>query len=347
VHSRTGFAKTGFAKTSFALADPILSNSADTADLKMTAMFNDFWFWRISRLVATAALILFCCGSQLRAQSVVVMVNGEPITSFDVEQRTKLNELSTHKVQPRQEVIDELIDEKVKIREAKKYSVDPSASDIDAAFVSLSTRMHVTADQLTQILAAKGVRPDTMKSRLKADMVWTSLVRGRFKESLQVGEKDVQSAVQVGGGDKQETESFEYQMRPIVLIVPRGAAPAVMEARHKEAETFREQIQSCDQANNLFKAMQNSTIRDTVVKTSADIPASLRDLLDKTPIGHLTPPEITRQGVEMVALCARKPTTIDTPKKREIRDKMFADKFMAKSKSYLQEIRKGAMIEYR
>jgi peptidyl-prolyl cis-trans isomerase SurA len=207
--------------------------------------------------------------------------------------------------------------------------------------------MHVSADQLTQILAAKGVRPDTMKSRLRADMVWTSLVRGRFKESLQVGEKDVQSAVEVSGGDKQETESFEYQMRPIVLIVPQGAAPTFVQARQKEAEAFRERIQSCAEANDIFKVAQNSTIRDTVVKTSADIPAALRDLLDKTPIGHLTPPEITRQGVEMVALCARKPTTVDTPKKREIRDKMFAQKFEAKSKSYLQEIRKAAMIEYR
>ena len=70
-------------------------------------------------------------------------------------------------------------------------------------------------------------------------------------------------------------------------------------------------------------------------------------MLDKTPIGHLTPPEITKQGVEMVALCGRKPTTIDTPKKQEIRDKMFAEKYEAKSKAYLQEVRKAAMIEYR
>jgi peptidyl-prolyl cis-trans isomerase SurA len=310
-------------------------------------MFSDTYSWRSFRLIATAALILMCCGSQLRAQSVAVMVNGEPITNFDIEQRSKLNELSTHTTPTRQAVIDELIDEKVKIKEAKKYSVDPADSEIDTAFAGMSARMHVSVDQLTQILAAKGIRPGTMKSRLRADMVWTSLVRGRFKESLQVGEKDVQSAVQVSGGDKQDTESFEYQMRPIVLIVPRGAAPAIMEARHKEAEGFRERIQSCAEANSTFKAMQNSTIRDTVVKTSADIPASLRDLLDKTPIGHLTPPEVTPQGVEMVALCARKPTTVDTPKKREIRDKMFADKFMAKSKSYLQEVRKAAMIEYR
>jgi peptidyl-prolyl cis-trans isomerase SurA len=73
----------------------------------------------------------------------------------------------------------------------------------------------------------------------------------------------------------------------------------------------------------------------------------LRGVLDKTPIGHLTPPEVTKQGVEMVVLCGRKPTTIDTPKKREMREKMFAEKYEAKSKSYLREIRGAAMIEYR
>jgi peptidyl-prolyl cis-trans isomerase SurA len=84
-----------------------------------------------------------------------------------------------------------------------------------------------------------------------------------------------------------------------------------------------------------------------VIKTSADIPGVLRKVLDDTPIGHLTPPEVTKQGIEMVALCARKPTTIDTPKKREIRDKMYAQKYETTSKNYLQEIRKAAMIEYR
>jgi peptidyl-prolyl cis-trans isomerase SurA len=106
-------------------------------------------------------------------------------------------------------------------------------------------------------------------------------------------------------------------------------------------------VQSCADANALFKTMPNAAIRDTVVKTSADIPQVLREVLDKTPIGHLTAPEITKQGVEMVALCARQPTTIDTPKKKEIRDKMYAEKYEAKSKWNLQELRKAAMIEYR
>jgi peptidyl-prolyl cis-trans isomerase SurA len=156
------------------------------------------------------------------------------------------------------------------------------------------------------------------------------------------------AATEVNGSEnKLETESFEYKMQPIVLIVPRGSAPALIEARHKEAESLRNRVQTCDEANSLFKTMQNAAIREPVTKTSADMPPTLREVLDKTPIGHLTEPEVTKQGVEMVALCGRKPTTIDTPKKKEVRDKMFAAKYEAKSKSYLAEVRKAAMIEYR
>jgi peptidyl-prolyl cis-trans isomerase SurA len=295
-----------------------------------------------------AALALTGFAAPLHAQTVAVMVNGEPITNYDVEQRTKLIVLTTHKPPTRQQVIDELIDEKVKLKEAKKFGVDPTTSDVDEAYKAMSTRMRITPDQLSKSLESQGIRPDTLKERIKTDMVWTSLVRGRFKESLQVGEKEVAAAVPASSGDdKQESESFEYKMQPIVLIVPRGATPAAIELRRKEAETLRARVQTCDEANAYFKSMQNAAIRETVTKTSADIPAVIREGLDKTPIGHLTAPEETKQGIEMVALCGRKPTTIDTPQKKEIRDKMFAEKYQAKSNAYLQEVRKAAMIEYR
>jgi peptidyl-prolyl cis-trans isomerase SurA len=304
---------------------------------------------RVRPLIAGCALalaVLAGLASPSRAQSVAVMVNGEPITNYDIEQRTKLNFLTTRKQMTRQEAIEELINEKVKIKEAKRFGVDPTGSDIDQAFAGMSSRMRITPDQLVKSLESQGVRPETLKARLKADMVWTSLVRGRYKESLQVGEKDVAAAAQ-GSGEPTQTEAFEYKLQPIVLIVPRGSAPAAIDVRRKEAESLRERVQTCEQANSYFKSMRNAAIRDTVTKTSADIPGPLRELLDKTPVGRLTPPEITKQGVEMVALCERKPTKVDTPKKREIREKMYAEKYEAKSKAYLNDIRKAAMIEYR
>ncbi|WP_334361442.1 MULTISPECIES: SurA N-terminal domain-containing protein [unclassified Bradyrhizobium] len=311
-----------------------------------TITFLSRRLWSLAAGCAVALAMLAGSASPLRAQSVVVMVNGEPITSLDIEQRTKLIFLTTRKSTPRQEVIDELINEKVKIKEAKRFGVDPTASDIDQAYAGMSQRMRLSPEQLTKSLESQGVRPETLKARLRADMVWGSLVRGRFKESLQVGEKDVDAAAQQSG-EATQTEAFEYRLQPIVLIVPRGSAQSAIDLRRKEAESLRERVQTCEQANSYFKSMQNAAIRETVTKTSADIPGPLRELLDKTPIGHLTPPEITKQGVEMVALCDRKPTKVDTPKKREIREKMYAQKYETKSKAYLADIRKAAMIEYR
>src|SRR6202165_492044 len=187
-------------------------------------------------LGCAAALILMACASPLHAQSVAVMVNGEPITNYDIEQRGKLTFLTTHKPADRQQVINELIDEKVKIKEGKKFGVDPSISDIDQSYAAMSSRMRITPEQLTKSLESQGIRPDTLKARMKAEMVWTSLIRGRYKESLQVGEKDVAAAIQAGGDEKLQTEAFEYRLQPIVLIVPRGSAPAAGELRRKEAE---------------------------------------------------------------------------------------------------------------
>jgi peptidyl-prolyl cis-trans isomerase SurA len=302
--------------------------------------------WSVAAGGAVALAVLAGGVSPLPAQSIACMVNGEPITGLDIEQRTKLNFLTTRKQMSRQEVLDELTNEKVKVKEAKRFGVDPSASDIDQAYAGMSQRMRLSPEQLTKSLESQGIRPDTLKARLKAEMVWSSLVRGRFKESLQVGEKDVDAAAQQGG-EATQTEAFEYKLQPIVLIVPRGSAQSAIDLRRKEAESLRERVQTCEQANSYFKSMQNAAIRDSITKTSADIPGPLRELLNKTPIGHLTPPEITKQGVEMVALCDRKPTKVDTPKKREIREKMYAQKYEAKSKAYLADIRKAAMIEFR
>lgn len=298
-------------------------------------------------LACAAALVLMAGGSPLQAQSVAVMVNGEPITDYDIQQRSKLNFLTTRKQPARQDIINELIDEKVKVKEGKKFGVEPTSSDVDQSYAQMGARMRMSADQLDKTLEGQGIRPDTLKARLKAEIVWTSLVRGRFKGSLQVGEKDVAAAAQAAGNEKLETEAFEYKLQPVVLIVPKGSASSLIEARRKEAEALRSRVQTCEEANALFKSMQNATIRNVVTKTSADLPQVLRELLDKTPIGHLTAPEQTKQGIEMVALCGRKPTTVDTPKKREIRDKMYVEKYEAKSKAYLREVRKAAMIEFR
>lgn len=298
-------------------------------------------------LAIGAGLILTGLPAPSRAQNIVVMVNGDPITDFDIEQRSKLDQLTTQKTPSRQEVINELIDDKVKLKEGKKYGVDPGISDINQSYEGMAQRMRITPDQLTKSLEVKGVRPETLKGRMKAEMVWTSLVRGRFKEKLMVGERDVAQAVQVQTGDKLQIEGTEYKMQPIVLIVPRGSSPAFLETRQKEAETYRSRVGSCEEANSLFRSTPNATIRDTVTKTTAETARGASQGARRHPD---RPPDRAgghKAGIEMVVLCSRKPTMIDTPKKREVREKMYSEKYEKTQKAYLDDLRKAAMIEYR
>ena len=65
--------------------------------------------FRLLLVVLGAALVL--AGAPARAQNIVVMVNGDPITDFDIEQRSKLDQLTTQKPQNRQDVINILIDD--------------------------------------------------------------------------------------------------------------------------------------------------------------------------------------------------------------------------------------------
>lgn len=299
---------------------------------------------RYQAIVLTAGIALGC--SIANAQNAVVIVNGDPITNFDIEQRMKLIQLSNgNKPSSRNEALEELINDRVKLKEAKKFNLDLTASEVEAQYAQMGARMRLTSEQLDKVLSGRGIRPEALKSRLKADFVWSQLVRGRYGQSLIVGEKDVASAIQVKN-DGKESNNFEYKMRPIVLFVSKTAGSGAMEARKKEAEALRTRIQSCDQAENFFRAMRDGVIKDQVVRTSADMPAPLRDMLDKTPIGQLTTPEVTRQGIEMVALCSRNPTT-ETAEKREARDKLFAQKYEAQAKKYLSEARRSSMIEYR
>src|ERR1700694_2598943 len=93
---------------------------------------------RLSALVlgCAATLALMSCASPLHAQTVAVMVNGAPINHSDIEQRGRLPCRATPKPATRQQVSDELSDEKVKIREGKKFGVDPTASDVHQSYAA-------------------------------------------------------------------------------------------------------------------------------------------------------------------------------------------------------------------
>jgi peptidyl-prolyl cis-trans isomerase SurA len=255
----------------------------------------------LATAVAFALAIVASAPHGASAQGAVILVNGDPITNFDIEQRSKLLQVSTQKTPARQDVVEELITEKIKIQLLKRYTIPDVDKDVDNAYANMARRMRQSPKEFSEQLSRTGVMPETLKSRMKADIVWTQIVRGRYQASFQFSDRDIQSKIQ---------------------------------------------FQNCEEGIQLARNVRFVAVRPPVTKNSAELPAALRDILTKTEIGRLTPPESTQQGVEVYAVCGRKQSD-NAVEKKEARDQLYSETFDQRSKAFLKELRSQAMIEYK
>ena len=304
---------------------------------------------RIGSAVAALAIMFVIAGSPepAHAQRVLAVVNGVPITDYDVDQRSRLLQVSGIKVPGRKQVLEDLIDEKVKLNEAKRFGLEASSAEVERSFASMASRMGMNSDQLTKMLSGRGVDAKTLKARIGADLVWGNLVRGRFQASLQVGEGDIRAAIGPASEDDKGAIGHVYTLRPIVFIVPQGSPQSLFEVRRREAEALRSRVTSCDQGVALAREMRDVAVRDMIIRDSATLPEQMRTMLNNLEIGRLTSPEAAAQGVEVFALCGKEETRAETPRKHEARQEIFSKRYEARSKRYLQQVRRSAMIEYK
>jgi peptidyl-prolyl cis-trans isomerase SurA len=299
------------------------------------------------RPAALAAVLLAVCSFGARAQQVLVLVNGDPITYFDVEQRMKLVSISGQKSPDRQATIQELIDEKLKIQLQKKFMIEGMDQDVESAFANMARRMRTTPAGFTEQLAKSGIGTGTLKQRIRAEITWTQIVRGRFQSTLQVSDKDVLAKMETNKPDESKMVGYDYTLRPIVFIVPRGSPQTFIEQRKKEADGLKARFENCDQGVALARSLRDIAVRPPIAKSSTDLAPELRAVLDKTEVGKLSAPEVTTQGIEVYALCGKKPSAADnTPGRKEIRDELYSEQFKNVAARYLKELRSQAMIEY-
>jgi peptidyl-prolyl cis-trans isomerase SurA len=296
---------------------------------------------------ALAVALTFAGTAIAYSQQVVALVNGVPITQLDIEQRTKLEQMGGQKTVARQDVLNMLIDEILEVREAKKFEIDVPDSEMQRSYSSVADRMGLDSQKLTDVLNRAGSSEGALKGRLRAQMAWSALVRGRFKASLEIADTDVEAQLHLHENDDKKDVGYEYTMRPIVLIVPSGSPESTFETRKREADALRARFADCNIGITFARALNEVAVRDQVIKFSADLPEKSRAIVDGTEVGHLTPPETTSEGIQMFAVCNKRETKTDTPEKKQIRDQIFEKKFGVKAKRYLQEIRSQAMIEYK
>lgn len=296
--------------------------------------------WQVA---AFAAVLLSIASTPAHAQQIVARVNGDPITAVELEQRIRLITVSTKKSPTRQEVLDELVNERLKLQTAQRYRLAITEAEVDTTLTGMASRMRTDTAGFAKALAGAGISVETMKRKIRADIAWQQIVRGKFQSALQVGEKDVRMAAESRNAEK--TAQFNYTLHPILLIVARDAGDGGIENRRREAEGLRSRFQNCDEGLKFARALRDVAVRPPITRNSADLSSKLREVLDSTAIGRLTPPDITPQGVELFALCSKKESGSAAEAEGDIRNELFSKRFEAQGKRYLEELRRSARVE--
>ncbi len=298
-------------------------------------------FWRrLCLLIAATVAVLSPVAAMAQ---VLVMVAGQPITSNDVNQRIKLHQLIERKSPSSKEVLEELIDERIKIQQAARFTITVDDDEVDRMFSSVAERSGRTAAQLTAGFAQSGLNAQTFKDKLRADYVWNQYVRAR-SPVVNVRDSDVVAALNQKDGP-QAFVATEYTLRPIVLVVPRNGNN--LGARMQEAAALRAKFNGCDEGMALVKSMKETVMRSPVSRLSSEMTEPMRQILDKTEVGRLTPPEASQSGVELFAICAKREVKGESSKKRDVKDQLVSTQFQAESKKLLAELRKTTLIQYR
>src|SRR5665213_3673904 len=325
---------------------PVGASAIDAMDVSMPKTSVAIYRIRHGLALMLFALCLAAAPAMVNAQ-VVVVANGSPITELDIQQRSKLISVSSHKNPSRQDVINELIDDRLKIAKAKTYGMEITDAEVDQAFQNMAQRQRATPQQFAQLLERSGVSANAIKARLRAELTWGQLVRGKFQSSLQVGESDVANALLTRNEPDKKIVGYIYTLYPVTVVVAGGANEATIASKRSTAEGLRSRFGTCKDGLALARALRDVAVREPLHKSSADLAPQLRELLDSMQVGHLTTPEVTPQGLQMFALCEKKESSTESSVKREVREELYSKRFESEAKRFLDEIRKQAMIEYK
>jgi peptidyl-prolyl cis-trans isomerase SurA len=293
--------------------------------------------------------VLMSCGVPLvpgpaSAQHVVALVNGSPITALDITQRGRLFQISMGRTRPRQEILDELINEQIKLQQATRDGIEVSDAEVDRIFAQIAVSSGRKVADFAAGLGKAGVDVRRFKTRIRSEIAWRQVLQRRT--AFLVRDADIVAHL-TARGESAQIKAVQYTLRQFIFVVPRGSPDTVRVARAREAEAFRKAFPNCEDGLAMARQHREVVVKDAVIRLSTDLTPKLRELLERTPNGSLTPPEPILGGIEVVAVCERKEIVADVSARRELREQLLGQRLQAGEKELLDKFRKTYIIEYR
>ena len=298
--------------------------------------FLSIWI-RLGAAVAFTAIAGIAAPA--RAQEVVVSVNGDPITSYDIEQRMKLLH-GLRKPAGRDAAIESMIDDRLRAREAGRFGIAISDDEIGSQVAEDARKMKLSTTQLLADIGRTGASQDHVRAHFKAELAFTILVKA-LNRGVEASETAVRSEM---SREKGKSGLTAYTIRQIVFTLSPSDGPAQVEEAVKQATALRTRFTSCDSGIAYAKSLPGVAVRAKLSRDSSQLNDEIKQVLDSTPIGHLTPPSRSGNGIELIAVCERSASTDDESLRKVVADRILDEHIAQIAAQKFRELRATAVI---
>lgn len=305
--------------------------------------------------VAVLAVLVSLFGNAAPAwaqaeQSIVVLVNDDPITVYDVEQRQRFLAVTTQE-QPspalKKKATDMLIEERLQIQQAKKLGITPSEEDVTKVLAGMAKNNNMNPEQLGAALGQMGVNIKTLRDRIRAQVVWQDLIRKKFRRDVSIAETDVDKALGSGADAEAPKEETTFQLRQVKYEIPTDANQASIARLLAAVESVRAKVQSCSNLSSFTKDMKGFKIKTLQDQLPGSLGQPMRTLVMNAKIGQMTPPTLSGSAIEAYAVCGKHATKGDPEKRQQTETKLLEEELGIRAEGLLRDMRQGAFIEYR
>ena len=134
---------------------------------------------------------------------IIAKVNNQIITNKDLEYRLSLaieisnipNEIKFRK-QIRQQILNLLIDENLKIQEAEKYGILISSEEVYSEISKLEKRLKLPKDSLIKNFRRKNIPEIVIYNQIRGQILWNKIIAYRFANNISISNKQIEEALQ-------------------------------------------------------------------------------------------------------------------------------------------------------
>jgi peptidyl-prolyl cis-trans isomerase SurA len=245
----------------------------------------------------------------------------------------------------RTEALEEIIEEKLKLQEAKKQGIEVTDDTAIATIKSIAERNKQTPEQFAQNLKNAGVDIGTMKARFKANFAWRDVIRKKFSAQININQREVDKLASATADSSDD--SVELQVQKLTLPLPPSVEQGAMTKRLAEADAVRRKYSGCSSVSALAKSVEGAKFEDAKYVKPSSIAEPTRSMLIAAKDGEMVPPQITGAGVDLYAVCARRAGKIDEKKREAAQLEIQSREFELLAKRHLRDLRQDAHIEKR